>query len=70
MTALCAAPLQGEANTADAVSASNYSCLFPQMITAWRQALQSPTLYFGFVQLSTWCAPKMANTYRGESSKI
>jgi hypothetical protein len=26
------------------------------MITAWRKALHAPSLWFGFVQLSTWCA--------------
>jgi hypothetical protein len=29
---------------------------FLQMITAWRTALQAPSLWFGFVQLSTWFA--------------
>lgn len=47
---------QGEANTATAASAKEYSCLFPQMITAWREAFNAPNAYFGFVQLSTWCA--------------
>jgi sialate O-acetylesterase len=28
---------QGEADTASAASARNYSCLFPAMITAWRK---------------------------------
>jgi len=46
---------QGEANTANATTAEQYACLFPQMITAWRQAFGLPTAYFGFVQLSTWC---------------
>ena len=26
------------------------------MISAWRQAFNAPSAYFGFVQLSTWCA--------------
>jgi sialate O-acetylesterase len=47
---------QGEANTANATTADQYSCLFPQMISAWRQALGDPSLWFGFIQLSTWCA--------------
>jgi hypothetical protein len=47
---------QGEANTENATSAAQYSCMFPQMITAWRSAFEQPTAFFGFVQLSTWCA--------------
>jgi len=50
---------QGEANVQDdgsAAAADAYACLFPQMITAWRAALHAPTLFFGFAQLSTWCA--------------
>lgn len=47
---------QGEANTANATTAQQYSCLFPQMISAWRTAFQTSTLWFGFIQLSTWCA--------------
>lgn len=47
---------QGEANTANSTSADQYACLFPQMIQAWRKALGAPSLYFSFVQLSTWCA--------------
>ena len=48
--------LQGEANTENAKTAEQYSCLFPQMISAWREAFQAPSLWFGFVQLSTWCS--------------
>ena len=47
---------QGEANTANKTTAEQYACLFPQMITAWRDAFAAPSLFFGFVQLSTWCA--------------
>lgn len=47
---------QGEANTASAATADQYGCLFPQMITAWRDAFQAPAAWFGFIQLSTWCA--------------
>ena len=47
---------QGEADTASAASAALYSCTFPSMIRAWRSAFRNPSLYFGFVQLSTWCA--------------
>jgi len=47
---------QGEADTASSASADQYSCTFPKMISAWRDALHAPNAYFGFVQLSTWCA--------------
>ena len=47
---------QGEANTQNATSAEQYACMFPQMIDAWRAAFAQPTAFFGFVQLSTWCA--------------
>lgn len=47
---------QGEANTRDAASATQYSCLFPSVIRAWRMAFRAPRAFFGFVQLSTWCA--------------
>lgn len=47
---------QGEANTANATTAEQYSCMFPQMISAWRTAFAQPDAFFGFVQLSTWCA--------------
>eukprot|EP00729_Bicosta_minor_P027722 gene27722-4213_t len=30
--------------------------MFPQMISAWRTAFAQPDAFFGFVQLSTWCA--------------
>jgi sialate O-acetylesterase len=52
---------QGEANTRDALSAKLYGCLFPAMIEAWRAAFKQPNLYFGFVQLSTWCAQDVAS---------
>jgi hypothetical protein len=45
----------GEANTQDAASAEQYSCLFPAMVQAWRSAFALPDAYFGFVQLSTFC---------------
>lgn len=47
---------QGEADTASTASAALYACTFPSMINAWRGAFDNPSLYFGFVQLSTWCA--------------
>jgi len=47
---------QGEADTATSATAELYSCTFPSMISEWRRAFASPNLYFGFVQLSTWCA--------------
>ncbi|KAL1526580.1 hypothetical protein AB1Y20_015287 [Prymnesium parvum] len=47
---------QGEADTANASTAEQYACLFPEMIKAWRSAFRAPTAYFGFIQLSTWCA--------------
>lgn len=49
---------QGEANVDESpgnLGAKRYSCTFPGMITAWRQAFKNPDAYFGFVQLSTWC---------------
>jgi sialate O-acetylesterase len=36
--------------------AEQYACLFPAMITQWRKAFQREDAYFGFVQLSSWCA--------------
>jgi sialate O-acetylesterase len=42
---------QGEANTRNATTASMYSCLFPAMISGWRKAFNSPTAYFGYVQV-------------------
>jgi len=47
---------QGEEDTANAESAEHYSCLFPSMISSWRALFKQPSVYFGFVQLSTWCA--------------
>jgi len=49
---------QGEANVDERPGdegAQRYSCTFPGMITAWRQAFQNANAFFGFVQLSTWC---------------
>ena len=55
---------QGEANTANSTTAAQYKCLFPEMITAWRAALKQPESFFGFVQLSTWCAlPPLYNQF-------
>jgi sialate O-acetylesterase len=47
---------QGEANTQSQSTATDYACLFPAMIRAWRQAFLQPELFFAFVQLSTWCS--------------
>ena len=47
---------QGEADTASEQSAALYGCTFPSLIRHWRAAFHSPYAYFGFVQLSTWCA--------------
>ena len=44
---------QGEADTA---SAEQYACTFPSMIRRWRSLFGQPLAFFGFVQLSTWCA--------------
>jgi sialate O-acetylesterase len=53
---------QGESNVgADNITtgkndfAAAYSCIFPSMITEWRTRFKSPSTYFGFVQLATWC---------------
>jgi len=53
---------QGESNTypyteCNPISqcATDYACLFPAMISAWRDAFANPDAYFGFIQLSTWC---------------
>lgn len=46
---------QGESNTGAQPAADNYACLFPAMITAWRQEFNNLGAYFGFIQLSTWC---------------
>ena len=43
-----------EANTANATTAVQYGCLFPEMIKAWRAAFAAPEAFFGFIQLSTW----------------
>jgi len=48
---------QGESNTNDQAAADTYACLFPEMISAWRQAFRNSDAFFGFVQLSTWCNP-------------
>ena len=47
---------QGEANTKNETTANQYACLFPRVIMSWRDAFQSAFAWFGFVQLSTWCA--------------
>lgn len=47
---------QGEANVGGQNAADQYACKFPAMIRAWRKAMEVPDAYFGFVQLSTWCA--------------
>ena len=52
---------QGEANTKDAASARRYACLFPALIEAWRAQFRAADRYFGFVQLSTWCATPAAS---------
>merc|ERR550537_1413164 len=46
---------QGESNTNDQKAADTYACLFPEMITSWRESFRDPNAFFGFVQLSTWC---------------
>ena len=55
---------QGESNTVANnatlpynAGARFYACCFPAMITAWRAAFGVDNLFFGFVQLSTWCNP-------------
>jgi hypothetical protein len=51
---------QAEADTKDEVSARAYACTFPALIKGWRAAFKRPEekdeKFFGFVQLSTWCA--------------
>ena len=47
---------QGEANTGSQASADKYACNFPGMIAAWREVFKNPDAYFGYIQLSTWCA--------------
>lgn len=42
---------QGEANVGQAAF---YACQFPAMITDWRNGLQDPGLWFGFVQIAGW----------------
>jgi hypothetical protein len=32
-----------------------YACWFPAMIEYFRSQFEIPDLYFGWVQLSTWC---------------
>jgi sialate O-acetylesterase len=48
---------QGEANAENQTTADSYAQTFPQMIQQWRKGFLSPNIYFGFVQLSTWCPP-------------
>lgn len=47
---------QGEANSDEGfpMSRPQYACAFGQMIEGWRKAWNSPSLPFGFVQLSSW----------------
>ena len=51
---------QAEADTKDEASARSYACTFPALIQGWRAAFKRPEeqeeKFFGFVQLSTWCA--------------
>jgi len=42
---------QGEANVG---AAAFYACQFPAMIQGWREDLQLPDLWFGFVQIAGW----------------
>lgn len=46
---------QGESNVGPQPHADQYACLFPAMISAWRMEFNTPSAYFGFIQLSTWC---------------
>jgi sialate O-acetylesterase len=46
---------QGEQNSYDQASATQYACLFPELIRSWRLHFASPSLFFGFIGLSTWC---------------
>ena len=41
--------------------AAAYACLFPRMISSWRDAFGQPAAFFGFVQLSTWCTSNATN---------
>ena len=33
----------------------SYACWFPRLIEYFRAQFEQPTLWFGWVQLSTWC---------------
>ena len=49
---------QGEQNTPkhdNTTLYSQYACMFQGLIRSWRDAFKQPSLYFGFVQLSTFC---------------
>lgn len=46
---------QGESNVGPQPHADQYGCLFPAMISSWRNRLNVKSAYFGFIQLSTWC---------------
>ena len=46
---------QGEQNVAGPDSVTSYECTFPALVTSWRNALQRPRLFFGFIQLSGFC---------------
>ena len=63
---------QGESNT-NAAGVREYACRFPAMISAWREAFKVPKAYFGFIQLSTWCAtlvPEMRATQMQAFEKL
>ena len=46
---------QGESNVGDMNATRSYACWFPDMIDFFRAQFQLPDLFFGWVQLSTWC---------------
>ena len=47
--------VQGESNVGDMNATRSYASRFPAMIDFFRAQFQLPDLYFGWVQLSTWC---------------
>merc|ERR1740121_3449904 len=57
---------QGEANIEkqgfpwlhNVEGAEKYSCMFPGLISAWRERFHNIGAYFGFIQLSTMCEPR------------
>ena len=61
---------QGEANTRDQASADAYGCLFPAMIETWRARFEVPKAYFGYVQLSTWCAGGIPEMRRAQMEAL